>query len=260
VQVRKIDHKNHYDFTQRHRHSYFEIILFIKGGGNQLIDFNEYEVKSNTCYLVCPQQIHLLNRAPGSYGFVLQFKEEAVFSVKLQKLLQERAWSGAEAILFEQDEELMNKVTLYINMLQVEKDAKFNLDIQRYILQALLFELVSVVEKNTPTETIDPHFYEFKRLLDMNFKEHQTVSYYLNRLDVGEKKLAALSKKYQGITPLQIIHNRILLDAKRCLVFEDKAHKEIAYDLGFDSPASFSAFIKKKTGFTATELAQNLQK
>ena len=48
VQVRKIDHKNHYDFTQRHRHSYFEIILFIKGEGNQLIDFNAYEVKSNT--------------------------------------------------------------------------------------------------------------------------------------------------------------------------------------------------------------------
>ena len=124
VQVRKIDHKNHYDFTQRHRHSYFEIILFIKGEGNQLIDFNAYEVKSNTCYIVCPQQIHLLNRGPGSYGFVLQFKEEAVFSVKLQKLLQERAWSGAEAILFEQNEELMNKVTLYINMLQVVKYAK----------------------------------------------------------------------------------------------------------------------------------------
>ena len=225
-----------------------------------MIDFNEYKVKSNTCYIVCPQQIHLLNRAPGSYGFVLQFKEEAIFSVKLQKLLQERAWSGAGAVLFEQDDELMNRITLYINMLQVEKDAKFNLDIQRYILQALLFELVSMVEKNAPMETIDPYFYEFQRQLDLNYKEEQTVGYYLGKLGVGEKKLSLLSKKYQGVTPLQLIHNRVLLEAKRCLVFEDKAHKEIAYELGFDSPASFSAFVKKKTGFTATELSQHLKK
>lgn len=190
----------------------------------------------------------------------MQFKEEAIFSVKLQKLFQERAWSGAGAVLFEKDDELMDKVTAYINMLQVEKDAKFNLDIQRYILQALLFELVSMAERNAPIETIDPYFYEFQRQLDLSYKQEQTVGYYISKLGVGEKKLSLLSKKHKGVTPLQLIHNRVLLEAKRCLVFEDKAHKEIAYELGFDSPASFSAFVKKKTGFTATELSQHLQK
>ena len=34
----------------------------------------------------------------------------------------------------------------------------------------------------------------------------------------------------------------------------NQPHKEIAYELGFDSPASFSAFIKKKTGLTASEI------
>lgn len=189
----------------------------------------------------------------------MQFKQEAVFSIKLQKLLQERTWSGAGAILFENNRELIEKALLYINLLKVEKDTKFNLDIQLHVLQALLFELFSMVEKSEPMETIDPNFFEFQRQLDINFKQEQTVGYYLNKLDVGEKKLALLSKKHQGITPLQIIHNRILLEAKRCLVFEDKAHKEIAYDLGFDSPASFSAFVKKKTGFTATELSQKLK-
>ena len=190
----------------------------------------------------------------------MQFKEEAIFSVKLQKLLQERAWSGAGAVLFEKNKELMDKVSLFINMLKVEKGANFNIDIQRHVLHALLFELFSMVEKNAPMETIDPDFYEFQRQLDLNYKQEQTVGYYLGKVGVGEKKLSLLSKKYQGVTPLQLIHNRVLLEAKRCLVFEDKAHKEIAYELGFDSPASFSAFVKKKTGFTATELSQHLQK
>jgi len=59
---------------------------------------------------------------------------------------------------------------------------------------------------------------------------------------------------------LQVIHNRILLEAKRMLLFEEIAHKEIAFQLGFDSPASFSLFIKNKTGFTPSELNQQLVK
>ncbi|MFN5318711.1 MAG: helix-turn-helix domain-containing protein [Bacteroidia bacterium] len=57
---------------------------------------------------------------------------------------------------------------------------------------------------------------------------------------------------------MQVIHNRILLEAKRLLLFEKGSHKEIAYDLGFDSPASFSAFIKLKTGHAPSELAKQL--
>ena len=47
---------------------------------------------------------------------------------------------------------------------------------------------------------------------------------------------------------------------KRLLLFGDLTHKNIAYDLGFDSPSSFSAFIKKKTGFTPSEIQAQVNK
>jgi AraC family transcriptional activator of pobA len=49
-----------------------------------------------------------------------------------------------------------------------------------------------------------------------------------------------------------------LSEAKRLLLFEKGSHKEIAYDLGFDSPTSFSAFIKTKTGLSPSELSKQL--
>ena len=82
--------------------------------------------------------------------------------------------------------------------------------------------------------------------------------FYIDKLASTEKKLAEITKKYTGLSPLQVIHNRILLEAKRLLLFEDRTHKEIAYQLGFDSPASFSNFIKSKTGLAPKELTKQL--
>ena len=76
-------------------------------------------------------------------------------------------------------------------------------------------------------------------------------------LNTTEKKLSVISKKYLGLSPLQVIHDRLLLEAKRILLFENSSHKEIAFHLGFDSPASFSLFIRNKTGYSPSEL--NLQ-
>ena len=101
VQVRRIEHKNPYDFTREHRHTYFEIFFFEGGGGSQLIDFVDLPVKEQSCYIVFPQQIHLLKRAPEAVGRLLQFGEEVLFSMQLRVLLQQHFFSGMPAIFFE---------------------------------------------------------------------------------------------------------------------------------------------------------------
>ncbi|PCI98861.1 MAG: hypothetical protein COB15_05070 [Flavobacteriales bacterium] len=55
------------------------------------------------------------------------------------------------------------------------------------------------------------------------------------------------------------MHHRLLLEAKRLLLFKEESHKEIAYALGFDSPSSFSSFIKMKTGKTPSDLQVELE-
>ncbi len=256
IQVHRIDHKNHYDYTQQHRHSYFEIMFFLHGGGKNLIDFVDYEVKSNACYLIYPGQIHLLNRAPGSHGYVIQFQISAIASLPLQRLLQEQAWSGLGAVFFEEHEPSMHNAMQIVELIGgcAQSKSLYRRESQQHLLQALLFDLFSVRSTKTEVKPLDFDFYLFLQLIDVHFKGNQNVGFYLERLHISEKKLAVLSQKYLGLSPLQIIHQRILLEAKRLLVTGQQPHKEIAYDLGFDSPGSFSAFMKKKTGHTASEI------
>ncbi len=256
IQWKTIAHRNHYDFTQQHRHSYFEVMFFVQGGGTNLIDFVKYEVKSNACYLIYPGQIHLLQRSPGSHGVLIQFDATAVDSARLQRLLQEKAWSGFGAVVFEENDAAMQAVMPIVDLMgkHSEKPSVYAQESQQHLLQALLLDLFSLIDGQQAKAAMDPDFYQFLQLVDQHFREVQKVASYLDRLPMNEKRLSALAQKYLGTTPLQIIHQRILLEAKRLLVTGNQAHKEIAYDLGFDSPASFSAFIKKKTGLTASEI------
>lgn len=258
--IRAISHRNEYDFTQKHRHSYFEILFFEKGGGVQLIDFQEFAVQDHSCYIVHPNQIHLLDRSPDSRGRLIQFRTESVISSKALIQLRERMWDGVGAIVFENDPTTFNRFGLLLDQFRAEDaSSKESTERDLHLLQVLLFDLLSNRASDTRTAQVDADFNRFLQLVDAHFREQHSVQFYLNELNISEKKLGALTKQHLGASPLQAIHQRLVLEVKRMLLFGQESHKEIAYSLGFDSPASFSAFVKKRTGQTPSELQTSVE-
>jgi AraC-like DNA-binding protein len=49
-------------------------------------------------------------------------------------------------------------------------------------------------------------------------------------------------------TPLEIINERITLEAKRVLAYSDKSVAETCFDLGFEDPSYFVKFFKRYAG------------
>ena len=64
------------------------------------------------------------------------------------------------------------------------------------------------------------------------------------------KALSALFKKMGDTLPLTVINDRIILEAKRLLLYSDKTAKEIAYELGYNESGHFSRFFKKEVGLS----------
>ncbi|MFC3159496.1 helix-turn-helix domain-containing protein [Chryseobacterium arachidis] len=48
--------------------------------------------------------------------------------------------------------------------------------------------------------------------------------------------------------PLNIIHDRIMMHARRQINYSNLSIKEIAYELGYDNIQTFSRFFKSKEG------------
>ena len=97
----------------------------------------------------------------------------------------------------------------------------------------------------------------FSFLVEVHYKNKHSVSEYANLLNKPAKSLTNLFANHIDKSPLQIIQNRILLEAKRKLLNSDLSIKETAFELGFEDLQSFSRFFKNKQGISPKMFREN---
>ncbi|MDN3665140.1 helix-turn-helix domain-containing protein [Algibacter miyuki] len=108
--------------------------------------------------------------------------------------------------------------------------------------------------KNTKIELLR----EYNILVETHFKTEHSVAYYADKLFKSPKTLSNTFAKLKT-SPLQIIHERIILEAKRLLIYTDKTAKEIAYEVGFEDASHLSRLFKKHTTFSPSDFKKQLK-
>lgn len=98
----------------------------------------------------------------------------------------------------------------------------------------------------------------FNFLVEQHFKTEHSVTFYADKLFKSPKTLSNNFAKLNR-RPLQIIHQRIILETKRLLTYTDKTAKEIAYELGFDDASHLSRLFKKHTSLSPSEFKRRLK-
>ncbi len=86
---------------------------------------------------------------------------------------------------------------------------------------------------------------QFLHLLEQRYREHWNVGQYAGTLGLTGSRLNRLCQRYAGQNALQLIHDRLVTEAKRQLIYANRSVNEVAYDLGFKDPAYFSRFFTK---------------
>lgn len=99
---------------------------------------------------------------------------------------------------------------------------------------------------------------EFNMLVETHFKKEHSVSFYADKLFKSPKTLSNTFAKLKT-SPLQIIHERIILESKRLLIYTDKTAKEIAYEVGFDDASHLSRLFKKHTTLSPSDFKKQLK-
>jgi AraC family transcriptional regulator, transcriptional activator of pobA len=80
----------------------------------------------------------------------------------------------------------------------------------------------------------------YNLLVEQHFKTQHTVAFYAAQLNKSPKTLSNLFSKYYLPRPLEIIQQRVMLEARRLLRYTDKSIKEVAYQIGYEDLQSFS--------------------
>ena len=89
---------------------------------------------------------------------------------------------------------------------------------------------------------------KFNLLVEKHYKEERQVKYYASLINRYPKTLSNLFLLYNHKSPMQVIHERIIIEAKRLFNYTDKSVKEISFLLGFKDEGHFSRFFKNETG------------
>lgn len=84
-----------------------------------------------------------------------------------------------------------------------------------------------------------------------------TVQYIAGKLNVSPGYLSGLLKALTGQSTQQHIHDKLIEKAKEKLSTTAKSVSEIAYELGFGHPPSFSKLFKTKTKLSPLEFRQS---
>jgi AraC family transcriptional regulator, transcriptional activator of pobA len=122
------------------------------------------------------------------------------------------------------------------------------------ILCTRIYKQQNLPEATTSATDIVRQYYY---LVDQQFKTAHAVSYYAEVLNKSPKTLSNLFAIAKIPTPLEIIHERLHLEAIKQLKYTNRSIKEIAFDLGFEDFTSFSRFFKNKSGIAASVYREN---
>lgn len=126
----------------------------------------------------------------------------------------------------------------------------------RMLLKRLIIKLTRLArEQHLGRGTDDSSFdliRQFAVLVETHYRTHHQVQDYAELLNRSPKTLANLFAQVHDRSPLQVIQDRIALEAQRLLRYTDKSVKEIGYELGFDASSHFSRFFKRHTRASPT--------
>lgn len=251
-----------------HLHNYYTIIWSTNATGKHIIDFKEYELKPNDIFFVSPYQVHQLitNKSPKGYVFLFteeflkmnSINEDFISNIKLFKNINDNPPLSI-------DKEKADKLNFFANQMCISfrKQNSMFIEIIGAYLKLFIIECNNICTldrvNNTDYFEISRSFVkDFKYLVEKNFKNYHKVQEYAKLLNINPNYLNEVIKTNTNFSAKDYIKDRIILEAKRLIVFSNKTAKEISYELGFNDPSHFSKFFKSKTNISIQDFRESI--
>lgn len=88
----------------------------------------------------------------------------------------------------------------------------------------------------------------FRQAVESRFREHAPLAIYCRSIGVSDSQLRRACLAVTGQAPAALIQLRMLVEAERQLRYTAMSVSQVAYYLGFEDPAYFSRFFRRRTG------------
>jgi AraC family transcriptional activator of pobA len=96
----------------------------------------------------------------------------------------------------------------------------------------------------------------FRELIEKNYRDHPPLTFFARKLGTTTARLNASCRATTGKSPHALLNDRLLIEAKRNLLYSEVNVAEIGLSLGFTDPAYFNRFFTRNVGMSPGKFRQ----
>jgi AraC family transcriptional activator of pobA len=155
--------------------------------------------------------------------------------------------------LFEQIKTLKEMIANELNQENIEKRSFINSLFQTLFL--VLFR-VNQIQKTSAEETDNKtlkYFQIFQKSIKRDSTDTKTISQYAKEIGITTMHLNRVCKSVSNKSPIQIIHEQLIAEAKKYLLHTSYSISEISFFLNINDPAYFTRLFKKNVGVSPSD-------
>jgi len=241
-------------------HGLYQVVWVQRGTANVALDELHETAEGPAAVVVPPGVVHGFSFAPDTDGLVLTLSARFLVEGEFQSVGEAfRALFSAPGILrFAVDDGVAVRLHSVLRELAAEfaQPGAAESPVAGWLARAVVWRLGSAcAQGRQPPVGKRAHrhqalFTRFQLLVEQHFLEHWPLERYASRLGLSPARLNRLIRAEDGCSALEFVHERLTREACRRLIYIAAPAASLASELGFDDPAYFSRFFKRRTGLS----------
>jgi len=239
-----------------HLHQVLHQLIFIsRGAGVTMLDGVQAPYRPPALILIPARSVHGFEFEPGTTGHVVSVSDDLQRDLALREPGIAALFARPQLLELQERELRATDLALSVRMLAREfpvADTGHRLAVNGW-LQVLLGNALRFAQSQA--SATDPSVGQerlllerFFAMIERRFRSGQKVEVYAAAMHVSPSRLRRVCLALAGQSPVQLVHARILLEAKRLLHYTDSAVHSIATELGFEDAAYFTRFFTRRAG------------
>jgi AraC family transcriptional activator of pobA len=243
-------------FDKPHRHDLNEILIVSSGQGHHVIDGHPIDFRPHSVCFVPKDHVHVMELDVRLAGWLIQFSDDFLGDDLVSRNLSYRALADRLSPTRTADLDGADIARLEAMMAMVEAEYRaygaFNKQSLHHWLSLLIIQIGRAISRRPEADSANEqevHFTQrFLTLLEENFARRHNVGFYAAALNVDQVTLSKAVGSALGKTTKKAIEERVILEAKRKLLYSRASIKEIAFDLGYVDQFSFTRAFRRLVG------------
>ncbi len=234
-------------------------IMYLPADYTLTVDFTQYSTTAPSLFFINGNQHLQLQQAGKKKGAFIYYNRDFYCiqihdsEVACDGLLFNNLYGMPMTVLPDAEQERIESILQQIEE-ELQTDETSREELLRIYLKELIIKATRAWKKQQlpageEAQITDAEFFRnFSRLVEIHYKEKHSVADYADIMGIAPKTLTHKLKKLRLSQPNDIIKDRIMLEAKRLLIYTSMSAKEIAYTLGYYDPAYFNRLFTIKAG------------